>query len=146
MALFSEHLLRSHCTLFFLISMLGMLLSQTTTCPEAIGLSFLSSLMSISNFSFSLRLSRLVLTATFWGKGFIHMLQSESPSFKHVEEPEWMHQPGSSLQAVSFCLVLEQCWALFLLGFTSFCPSNDCLDLWLYLHSKIAEPALIIPP
>lgn len=56
-------------------------------------------------------------------------------------------QPGFSLQAVSLCLVLRKCleW-LFLLGFISFWFSIHCLDLWLCLNSKIAEPALFIPP
>ena len=76
------------------------------------------------------------------------MLQSESPSCKHMEaDLDWIHRPGSSLQAVSLCLVLEKCLAwLFLLGFICFCSSIYCLHLWLCLHGKIAEPALIIPP
>lgn len=74
-------------------------------------------------------------------------MQSESPC-KHMEaDPDWIHQPRSSLQAASLRLVLEKCLAwLFLLGFISFCSSIHCLDLWLCLHGNTAEPALIIPP
>jgi len=34
----------------------------------------------------------------------------------------------------------------YLLGLITFCSSIHCLDLWLCLHSKIAEPVPIIPP
>lgn len=102
----------------------------------------------ISDCPLCLKLPKPVLPAAFWGEGFIQMLQSKSPSCKHLEaDPDWIHRPGFSLQAVSFCMVLEKCLAwLFLLGFSSFCSSIHCLDLWLHLQGKIGKPALIIPP
>lgn len=106
-----------------------------------------SCLVSISSSPLFLKLTKPVLPAVFGGRGFSQLLQSESPC-KHVEaDPGWIHQPRSSLQAASLHLVLEKCLAwLFLLGFISFCSSIHCLDLWLCLHGKTAEPALIIPP
>lgn len=94
------------------------------------GSSFLTLLLCTFLTRLSLKLPKPVLPAAFGGEVFIQMLQSESPSCKHVEaDPDWIHQSGSNLQAVSLCLVPEKCLAwLFLLDFISFCSSIHCLD------------------